>query len=327
MTREMTMRQAIHDMAQNEMERDPRVFVLGEDMISNGGGFRMFGGLAERFPGRVFDTPLAESAIAGAAAGAALADTRPIALISYCDFTTIAMDHIVNSAAKFRYQYGGKKGCPVVYVIPTGAGLHYGVHHSQALEAWFIHVPGLRAVMPTTPADAAGLLCSAVRDPDPVLFFVPKMLLDARGPVADPPELTPFGKARIARSGNDATIITYGVTVKQSLEAAEALAAQGIQTEVIDLRSLAPMDDETVLTSVRKTERVVVVHEGCRTGGIGAEIVARINEGAFWHLERPIGRVASPDIPVPFSPVMESRFVVQTSQIVDAVSRLFAEDA
>jgi pyruvate dehydrogenase E1 component beta subunit len=326
MTREITLREAIHQVTASAMARDPRVFLMGEDMTNWGGGFRMFTGLEKRFPTQVFDTPLAESAIAGAATGAALMDTRPIALISYGDFLPIAMDHVVNSAAKIRYQHGGDTGCPVVFVVPTGGGLHYGMHHSQSVEAWFMHVPGLRVVLPSTPADAAGLLLSAIRHPDPVLFFVPKVLLDVRGVVADPPLPVPIGRARIARDGSDVSVITVGSSVAKALDAADVLAALGISIEVIDLRSLSPLDDETMLASVRKTEHVVVVHEGCRTGGIGAEVAARLSEKGFWHLERPIERVASPDIPVPFSPALEVRYLPQTDQIVEAVQRLFAEE-
>ena len=321
--REITYRQALAEAVREEMKRDSNVFVMGEDMCNLGGGFGVLQGFAQEFgSGRVLDTPISESAIAGAAVGAALVGTRPVAVIMFGDLTTIAMDHIVNSAAKVRYQHGGKFGCPVVFRTPTGAGLHYGMHHSQALEAWYLHVPGLKVAVPSTPYDAKGLLKAAVRDPDPVIFFEHKMLYDTRGPVPDTDYVVPLGEGEVKREGNDVTIVAIGIMVHKALAAAEQLAEEGVSVEVVDPRTLNPLDKTMILDSVRKTNRVIVTYEECKTGGVTAEIASIISEEAFWSLDAPIVRVAAPDMPIPFSPIMEDYYIPKVEALADAVRAL-----
>ena len=321
--REITYRQALAEAAQEEMDRDETVFLLGEDMRNMGGGFGVFHGFADRFePRRVQDAPISESAIAGAAVGAAIVGMRPVAEIMFGDLTTIAMDHIVNSAAKVRYQHGGKLGCPVVFRAATGAGLHYGMHHSQSFEAWFLHVPGLKVVMPSTPCDAKGLLKAAIRDPDPVLFFEHKMLYDSKGSVPEGECLVPLGHGDVKRQGSDVTIVAGGAMVPKALEAAARLEIEGIDVEVVDPRTLYPIDRELILESVGKTHRVIVAYEECRTGGVAAEICCMIAEEAFWFLDAPVTRVTGPDTPVAFNPILESRYIPSVAALVAAVHGL-----
>ena len=326
--REITYRQALAEAAREAMREDDSVFLMGEDLRNMGGGFGVFQGFVEEFGDRrVIDCPISESAIAGAAAGAALVGVRPVAEIMFGDLTTIAMDHIVNSAAKMRYQHGGRVGCPVVFRTATGAGLQYGMHHSQALEAWFLHVPGLKVVVPGTPRDARGLLRAAIRDPDPVMFFEHKMLYDLRGSVPDIDEVIPLGEGEIKREGRDATIVAIGVMVHKALAAAEQLAGEGISVEVVDPRTLNPLDRDLILDSVRRTTRAVVTCEECRTGGVAAEIISLISEEALWDLDAPPIRVTAPDMPVPFSPVMEDYYVPGVEALVEAVQGLLNRPA
>jgi 2-oxoisovalerate dehydrogenase E1 component beta subunit len=299
----MTMVQAIRDALREEMERDPRIVLLGEDIGRNGGVFRATEGLWDRFGAeRVVDTPLAESGIVGMAIGMALAGLRPVAEIQFADFVYPAFDQIVSELAKFRYRSAGQFTAPVVIRAPSGGGIKGGHYQSQSPEAYFIHTAGLKVVMPSTPADAKGLLASAMRDPDPVIFLEPKALYrTAKGEVPDVDTAVPLGKARIARRGSDVTIVTYGATVRVAEEAAEQAESAGAAVEVIDLRTLWPLDIEAVIGSVEKTGRAVVLHEAPRTCGFGAELAALIQEKAFLHLKAPVARVTGFDTPFPYA--------------------------
>src|SRR5512137_875136 len=285
--REITCSQAIAEALAEEMERDDTVFILGEDLVSNGGIFCQFKGLPERFPGRVIDTPISETSIVGSGVGAALTGMRPIVDMHFADFVTTAMDEIVNQMAKIRYMFGGQAKVPMVLWAPDGGGISAAAQHSQCLENWFVHVPGLKVVVPSEPADVKGLMKSAIRDDDPVIFFQHKKLFAKKGPVPEGEYLIPLGKADIKRKGKDLTIITYSRMTYFSLEAAEQLAKEGIEAEVIDLRTLKPLDFDLIAESVKKTYHALVVHEACVTGGFGAEIAARIGEQLFDDLDAP----------------------------------------
>jgi 2-oxoisovalerate dehydrogenase E1 component beta subunit len=299
----MTLVQAVRDALREELERDPRIVLLGEDIGRNGGVFRATEGLWERFGAeRVVDTPLAESGIVGMAIGMALAGLRPVAEIQFADFVYPAFDQIVSELAKFRYRSAGQFTAPVVIRAPSGGGIKGGHYHSQSPEAYFIHTAGLKVVMPSTPADAKGLLASAMRDPDPVIFLEPKALYrTAKGEVPDNDAAVPLGKARIARRGSDVTLVTYGATVRVAEEAAAQAESAGTDVEVIDLRTLWPLDIEAVIGSVEKTGRAVVLHEAPRTCGFGAELAALIQEKAFLHLKAPVARVTGFDTPFPYA--------------------------
>jgi 2-oxoisovalerate dehydrogenase E1 component beta subunit len=300
-----------------EMERDPNVFMIGEDIGVYGGAFKVTAGMLDHFgERRVVDTPIAESAIVGAAIGAGLMGLRPVVEIQFSDFISCAYDQIINFAAKCRYRWGA--GVPIVIRAPSGGGIHGGPFHSQNPEMPFVHTPGLKVIAPATAYDAKGLIKSAIRDNDPVLFFEHKGLY--RRIKEDLPEgdyTVPIGKARVAREGRHVTIVTYGAMVHASLEAAEALEKEGISIEVVDLRTLAPLDVETVVASVRKTSKVMVVHEDTRTGGLAGEIAALINEHVFEYLDGPIVRVTAPDTPVPYSPPLEEAFLPNAAKIVE----------
>jgi 2-oxoisovalerate dehydrogenase E1 component beta subunit len=300
-----------------EMERDPNVFMIGEDIGVYGGAFKVTAGMLDHFgERRVVDTPIAESAIVGAAIGAGLMGLRPVVEIQFSDFISCAYDQIVNFAAKCRYRWGA--GVPIVIRAPSGGGIHGGPFHSQNPEMPFVHTPGLKVIAPATAYDAKGLIKSAIRDNDPVLFFEHKGLY--RRIKEDLPEgdyTVPIGKARVAREGSHVTIVTYGAMVHASLEAAETLENEGISIEVVDLRTLAPLDVETVVASVRKTSKVMVVHEDTRTGGLAGEIAALINEHVFEYLDGPIVRVTAPDTPVPYSPPLEEAFLPNTAKIAE----------
>jgi acetoin:2,6-dichlorophenolindophenol oxidoreductase subunit beta len=321
-TREMTYREALHDALAEEMARDPNVFVMGEDIGKHGGTFKVTEGLLEQFgETRVVETPICESGFIGAAVGAAMMGMRPVAEIMFADFITICMDQLVNNAAKMRYMYDGEISVPMVVRAPQGAGLRMGVHHSQSFEAWFAHVPGLKVAIPSTPADAKGLLKSAIRDDDPVVFLEHKMLYSTKGPVPDGEYLVPLGKADVKRVGSDVTVIATSLMVLRALAAAERLQQEGISVEVVDPRTLQPLDTETLVASARKTGRVVVVHEAPGPYGAGAEIATAINQGAFGYLDMPIERVTLPFVPVPFSPGLEDYVVPREEQIIAAVRR------
>lgn len=324
--REITYAEAIREAMSEEMRRDPSVFILGEDIGVYGGAFGVTKGmLAEFGEERVRDTPLSECAIAGAAVGAAITGMRPIAEIMFSDFITIALDQLANQGAKIHYQFGGQVSVPMVLRTPGGSGTGAAEQHSQSLEAWVCHVPGLKVVIPSTPADAKGLLKTAIRDPNPVVFIEQKLLYRQKGPVPDAGEdfTIPLGVADVKRSGKDLTIVTYGRMVQRSLEAAKALASEGIEAEVIDIRSLVPLDAGCIIGSVKKTGKVMIVHEACRTGGFGGEIAAVIADSeAFFHLDAPIRRVAGLDVPIPYNPVLEANVVPTFDAIVAAARDL-----
>jgi 2-oxoisovalerate dehydrogenase E1 component subunit beta len=308
-----------------EMARDDRVLILGEDVGVAGGVFRATEGLYEAFgPERVIDTPLAELSIIGIAIGAAAAGLRPIAEIEFADFIYSAFDQIVNEAAKLRYRSYGMWTCPLVIRTPYGGGIHGALYHSQSIESFFTHVPGLKVVAPATPYDAKGLLRAALLDPDPVLYLEHKKTYRAiKGPVPDEPYAVPIGKAQIQRPGEDVSVLAYGMMLHESLAAAEELAREGISAEVVDLRSLSPLDWETIMESVCKTSKVCIVHEDSYTMGLGAELAARIAEQAFLDLDAPIVRVTGPDLPgIPFNDTGEATFLPNASKIADAVRKL-----
>jgi len=315
----LTYLEAIRQGLWEEMERDERVFLLGEDIGVYGGAFKVTEGFLERFgEERVIDTPISEAAIVGAAIGAALVGLRPVAEMQFIDFISIAFDQLTNFAAKCRYRWGA--AVPIVVRGPCGGGVHGGPFHSQNVEAYFFHTPGLKIVEPATPYDAKGLIKAAIRDEDPVLYFEHKYLYRRiRGEVPEGDYIVPIGKADVKRPGRDVTILTYGWMLHKSLEAAEVVASEGIEVEVVDLRTLLPLDDETILSSVAKTGRAVIVHEDTRTGGIAGEIAMRINERIFEYLEAPVVRVTAPDTPIPFSPPLEEFFLPQVEEIVQAI--------
>lgn len=321
--REITFSQATLEAMAEEMRRDPTVFVLGEDIARQGGIFGQFKGLPDEFGyERVLDTPISETAIVGSAVGAALTGMRPVADMHFADFVTCAMDEIANQAAKIHYMFGGQARLPLVVRAPDGVIKSAAAQHSQSLEAWFVHVPGLKIVVPSTPYDAKGLLKAAIRDDNPVLYFEHKALFAMKGPVPEEEYIVPIGKADVKRPGRDVTCVTYSIMVHRALEAAEDLARDGIEVEVVDLRTLVPMDIDTVLQSVRKTKKVVVAHEACRRGGAGAEIAATIAEEAFDYLDAPVVRVGTLDVPIPFSPPLEARVVPRKKEIVEAVRKI-----
>ncbi|HEX8985496.1 MAG TPA: alpha-ketoacid dehydrogenase subunit beta [Bryobacteraceae bacterium] len=312
----ITYLEAIRQGLWEEMERDPNVFLIGEDIGVYGGAFKITAGMLERFgENRVVDTPLAEAAVVGAAIGASFMGLRPVAEMQFSDFITCGFDQIVNYAAKCRYRWNAP--VPIVVRAPSGGGIHGGPFHSQNPEAWFTHVPGLKVVAPATATDAKGLIKASIRDNDPVIFFEHKGLY--RRVKEELPEgdfTVPIGKARVAREGTDLSIVTYGAMVYVALQVAETLDKEGVSVEVIDLRTLLPLDEEAILESVRKTSRVIVLHEATLTGGFGGEIAARISERAFECLDAPVVRMASPDVPVPFSPPLEEAFLPNAEKVL-----------
>ena len=322
---EVTYLEALRQGLWEEMERDERVFILGEDVGAYGGAFKVTEGFQSRFgAGRVIDTPISEAAIVGAAAGAAHMGMRPVCEMQFIDFISCAYDMLTNYVATARYR--ANLATPIVVRGPSGGYVRGGPFHSQNPEAAFLHTPGLKIVCPATARDAKGLIKSAIRDDDPVLYFEHKYLYRRiKGEMPQGDHTVPIGKARIAREGRDVSIITYAATVWKALEAAEQLEAQdGLSVEVLDLRTLAPLDDEAIFASVRKTNRVLVLHEDTRTGGIAGEITSRINESCFEWLDAPVLRVTAHDIPLPYAPSLEDFVLPQTSDIVRAVRRLAA---
>jgi 2-oxoisovalerate dehydrogenase E1 component beta subunit len=308
------------------MERDPAVFVIGEDVGAYGGAFKVTDGLIDEFGAeRVVDTPISEAAIVGAACGAALMGMKPVAEFQFIDFISAGFDMLTNYAAKCRYRWGA--GLQTVFRGPCGGGVHAGPFHSLNAEAFFLNTAGLKIVEPSTPYDAKGLIKAAIRDPDPVLYFEHKKLYRLPRLREELPEedyIVPIGKARTRREGRDLSIITFGAMTLTALDAAEELEKEGLDVEVIDLRTLAPMDKQGILDSVKKTSRVMVLHEASRTGGIGGEIAATITEEAFEWLDAPIVRVASIDTPVPYSPPLEEYYMPQTKDVLEAARRLAA---
>lgn len=318
----ITYIEAISQALREEMERDATVFCLGEDIGVYGGAFKVTKGFIDRFgPQRVLDTPLAESSIIGVAVGAAIMGFRPVAEMQFADFITCAFNQVVNNAAKFYYRYGAK--VPLTIRCPSGGNIHGGPFHSSNPEAFFTHVPGLKAVAPSTPYDAKGLLKAAIRDDNPVLYFENKYLYrHIKGEVPDGDYIVPIGKADIKREGSDITVITYGSTVHSSLEAADMLSKEGVEIEVLDLRSLIPYDKELIGKSVMKTNKVLITHEDTLTGGFGGEVAAVIAEDFFNYLDGPVKRVAAIDTPVPFSPPLEEFFLPNSNKIAAALREL-----
>jgi pyruvate/2-oxoglutarate/acetoin dehydrogenase E1 component len=325
--RTTTYVEALNEALREEMRQDALVFVMGEDVGRIGGLFKVTQGLLEEFGAqRVIDTPISEAAIAGAGVGAALVGTRPVIEFQFLDFITIAMDQIINHAAKLRYMTGGMVSQPVVFRAPVGAGIGLGAQHSQSLEAWFVHVPGLKVVMPSTPADAKGLLKSAIRDDNPVLFLEHRLLYSQSGPVPENLEYSvPLGVADIKREGKDITIVATGRTVPLTLSAAANLAAEGIDCEVIDPRTLKPLDTATVVKSVKKTNRLVVVNDGWRTCGYAAELMAVMMEECFFDLDAPIRRVCTQDVPMPVATSLQKAVMVAEEDIAAACRGVLAD--
>jgi pyruvate dehydrogenase E1 component beta subunit len=322
--RELSYAQAIQEALAIAMEQDDRVFLMGEDIGVYGGAFQVTGDLVQRFGSdRVMDTPISELGGAGVAVGAALTGMRPVFEFQFSDFATLAMEQIVNQAAKLRYMLGGNVSVPLVMRFPVGSGTGAAAQHSQSLEAWFAHVPGLKVVQPTTPYDAKGLLLAAIADPDPVMFFEHKLLYKTKGYVPEGYYTVALNKAEIRRPGRDLTVVASGIMVQKSLEAAELLAAESIEAEVIDLRSLRPFDMPTIIESVKRTHRLLVVYEGVKTLGIGTEISAAIAESeAFDFLEARIMRLGGAEVPMPYNPELEKAAVTQVPDIVEISRRL-----
>ncbi len=322
--RELTYAEAIREAMSQEMRRDDSVVFIGEDIGAYGGAFGVSKGmLAEFGPERVRDTPISETAIVGCGVGAAMAGLRPVVEIMFSDFLAVAMDQVVNQAAKARFQFGGQFTVPLVIRAPSGSGTGAAEQHSQSLEAWFVHTPGIKVVTPSTPADAKGLLTTAMRDPNPVLFLEQKLLYRVKGDVPEGDYAIPFGQAAVRREGKDVAVISYGRMVARCLEAAAALAAEGIETEVVDLRSLSPLDKVAIIQTAKKCGRVLIVHEACLTGGVGAEIAATIVDSeAFFFLDAPVKRLCGLDTPIPYSRTLEDSVVPQTAGIADALRGL-----
>lgn len=322
--REITYREAIREALREEMQNDSSVFLIGEDIADPFGGvFSVTLGLTDMFgKDRVINAPLAEGAIVGAALGSAMTGLKPVAEIMYIDFITVAMDQVVNQVAKLRYMSGGQIEAPLVIRTPQGAGRSSAAQHAQSLEAIFMHIPGIKVVMPSNPQDAKGLLKTAIRDKDPVLFIEHKLLYNTKGFVKEEEYLIPFGKAEVIRAGDDVTVVATSSMVAKALEAAERLASEGISVEVIDPRTIVPLDEETIINSVKKTKKLVVVHEASEKGGFGAELTAIVSKKAFDYLDAPINRVAAKDVPVPFAPVLENYVIPNVEDIIDGVKEI-----
>ncbi|KKX55152.1 alpha-ketoacid dehydrogenase subunit beta [Brevibacillus borstelensis] len=321
--RNISFSQATLEAMQEEMRRDERVFIMGEDIASQGGIFGQFKGLPKEFGlERVRDTPISETALVGAGIGAALAGAVPVVDMHFADFIGVTMDEVLNQMAKIRYMFGGQATLPLVLRAPDGVTRSAAAQHSQSLEAWFLHIPGLKVVIPSNPADAKGLLKAAIRDQNPVIYFEHKDLFSKKGPVPDGDYLTPIGKAAVVREGKDVTIVSYSAMLGKCLEAADQLGSlHGIEAEVIDLRTIVPMDMETIYESVKKTHRLVIAHEAVKTGGVGGEIAASVSENILEYLDAPIIRVGAAFTPIPFSPPLEKRVIPQVESIVEAVLR------
>ncbi|RWC38404.1 MAG: alpha-ketoacid dehydrogenase subunit beta [Mesorhizobium sp.] len=324
MVRELSYAQAIQEAMAIAMDMDERVFLMGEDIGVYGGAFQVTGDLVERYGAeRVIDTPISELGGAGVAVGAALTGMRPIFEFQFSDFATLAMEQIVNQAAKMRFMLGGEVSVPVVMRFPAGSGTGAAAQHSQSLEAWLGHVPGLKVIQPATPYDAKGMLLAAVADPDPVMIFEHKLLYKMKGPVPEGYYTVPIGKADIRREGRDLTIVATSIMVQKALDAAAALESEGIEVEVVDLRTIRPMDKQTVIDSVKKTSRLLCVYEAVKTLGIGAEVSAMIAESeAFDYLDAPIVRLGGAETPIPYNPELEKAVVPQVPDIIAAARDL-----
>ncbi|MGH7591256.1 MAG: pyruvate dehydrogenase complex E1 component subunit beta [Gemmatimonadales bacterium] len=319
----LTYRDALNQALREEMQRDPSVFLMGEEVGVYNGAYKVSRGLLEEFgPMRVVDTPITELGFAGVGIGAAMVGLRPIVEFMTWNFALLAVDQIVNSAAKMRYMSGGQVGCPIVFRGPGGSALQLASQHSQAFESWYAHIPGLKVVMPATPADAKGLLKSAIRDDDPVVFIEGEMLYNNKGEVPDGERAIPLGKADVKREGGDVTIICHSKTVAVALKAAEQLAADGIGAEVVDLRTIRPLDTEAILNSVGKTHRVVVAEEGWNFAGVGAQVVDLIQQEAFDELDAPVLRVTGADVPMPYNKFLERAAKADAGKVVAAAKKV-----
>ncbi|HEY8572475.1 alpha-ketoacid dehydrogenase subunit beta [Phenylobacterium sp.] len=317
---------ALNRALMDAMADDPTVVVLGEDIAAAGGSFGVTRGLLDKYGSeRVIDTPISEAAIAGVAVGAALSGLKPVVEIMFMDFTTLVMDALVNQAAKARFMFGGQFSAPMVLRTPHGGGVNAGPQHSQCLEAWFAHVPGLKVVCPADATSAYGLLRAAIEDPDPVIFVEHKGLYGRKDSFPEQPAALPLGRAEIVRPGADATIVAYGAAVQFALDAATQLASRGIAAEVIDLRTLQPWDDATVLASLSRTHRLVVAHEAVEAFGVGAEIVARMADIGFDELDGPLVRVGAPFMPTPFAPALEAAYRPSAQRVVEAVLKTMGQ--
>ena len=317
--REITYLEAVREAMTQEMERDEKVFLVGEDIGAYGGAFGASFGMLEQFgPERILDTPITELGLTGLATGAALIGMRPIAEIMFMDFMTLASEQLVNQAAKLRFMFGGNATVPMVLRTPAGSGTGAAEHHSQSLENWFVHIPGLKVVMPSSPYDAKGLLISSIRDNNAVVFVEHKLLYKTKGPVPEEPYTIPLGQAEVKREGKDLTIVATSIMVSKALEAAEQLAEEGIEVEIVDPRTLRPLDAEPIIQSVIKTGKVLIVHEAAKTGGYGGELAATIAESkAFGYLDAPIVRLAGRDMPIPYNRTLELNTVPQVPDIVN----------
>ena len=324
---EISYREAVREAIRDALKRDPRVFLMGEDVGRYGGCYAVSKGLLAEFgPERIRDTPLSESSFTGAGIGAALGGMRPIVELMTVNFSLLALDQILNSAATIRHMSGNQFGVPLVIRMATGAGKQLAAQHSHSLEGWYAHIPGIKVLAPATLEDARGMLWTALEDPDPVLIFENVMLYNMTGRLAPDAGAVDIAKAAIRRTGRDITLITYGGSLWKTLEAAETLAGEGIEAEIIDLRSLRPLDDATIMASVGKTRRAVVVDEGWRSGSLAAEICTRIIEQAFWSLDGPLGRVCSEEVPIPYAHHLEQAAIPQPEKIVAAVKAVFGRE-
>lgn len=322
--REITFSQATLEAMEEEMLKDDSIFIMGEDIARQGGIFGQFKGLPQKFGfERVIDTPISETAIVGAAVGAALAGMRPVADMHFADFMGVCMDEIFNQMAKIRYMFGGQTSMPIVLRAPDGLSNQAAAQHSQSIEAWFLHIPGLKVVAPSNPADAKGLLKSALRENNPVIYFENKILFKQKGLVPDGDYTVPIGKANVTKEGRDVTIVSYSIMMNTVLEAASILDKEGISAEVVDLRTISPIDKETILNSVAKTKRLAVAHEAVKQGGVGAEIAAIVAEEAIDCLDAPILRFGAPFVPVPFAPTLEKGVRVSAMDIVNGIKGMF----
>jgi acetoin:2,6-dichlorophenolindophenol oxidoreductase subunit beta len=321
--REITFAEAIREALAEEMRRDPQVFIMGEDVAEAGTPFKVLAGLVEEFgPDRVIDTPISEAGITGLGVGAAMTGQRPVVDIMFGDFITLTMDQMVNQAAKVHYMSGGKLKVPLVMRTTLGATRRSAAQHSQSLQAWFSHVPGLKVVIPSTPYDAKGLLKTAIRDDNPVVFFEDKMMYKLKGPVPETDYTIPFGVADTKRSGNDVTIVATSSMVQVALGAAELLEAIGISAEVVDPRTTFPLDKQTLIESAKKTSRAIVVDEGYERYGVTAELASVIADGAFYHLDAPVKRIGAMDVPIPFSPPLEDATVPNEKTVFEVAKAL-----
>lgn len=321
--REITLGQAVYEAIAEELRRDPSVFVMGEDVAEAGTAFKVLKGLVDEFgPDRIMDTPISEAGITGIGVGAAIAGMRPIVDIMFGDFITLAMDQLANQAAKVHYMSGGKLRVPITVRTTLGATRRTAAQHSQSLHAWVSHIPGLKVVLPSTPFDAKGLLKQAIRDDNPVVFFEDKMDYQVKGPVPENEYVIPFGVADVKREGTDITVVATSSMVRVALDAAEQLAAEGIEVEVVDPRTIVPLDEETIVSSVMKTSRAIVMDEGYQRFGVTAEIASVISSRAFYQLDSPVRRIGARDVPVPFSPVLEDRTVPNAQAVVEAARQM-----